>query len=481
MAKKRLPFKITQPSKAMLQANSYNEWLAAATKADQKNGNLAWREQDDSRLVDAVLMREHIARMQQHMAAQEVVELAELLYESLYRHQGDIANPHLYGLAFSGTKRVIDDYLSAAVDALNFITDSKTAALSTDQKRALLSSAKNNLGESALLLSGGASMGFFHLGVAKALLDQDLLPTTICGASMGALIGGGICSRNNSELQALFADLESMYRTGVKFLKPKEILKQRNLLDQQQLAHCAHENLGDLTFAEAQAHSGRQFCVSVSPSRARQKPRVLSAKTSPDTMLSKAVIASCAIPGVFPPVSLTARGSDGQTKPYLAGEEWVDGTFQGDLPMKRLGRLFNINHFIVSQVNPHAIPFLVSRHGQGAFALAADFTLSTLRTQTAQTLKVLQERIASPGIYNVMEHGRLLAEQEYKGDINIHPSLNGWMYRRMLSNPSVDDLKHYIRLGERATWPKIGMIANQAKIQNTVAACLSRLEPAASH
>lgn len=197
-------------------------------------------------------------------------------------------------------------------------------------------------------------------------------------------------------------------------------------------------------------------------------------------MLSKAVIASCAIPGVFPPVSLTARGSDGQTKPYLAGEEWVDGTFQGDLPMKRLGRLFNINHFIVSQVNPHAIPFLVSRHGQGAFALAADFTLSTLRTQTAQTLKVLQERIASPGIYNVMEHGRLLAEQEYKGDINIHPSLNGWMYRRMLSNPSVDDLKHYIRLGERATWPKIGMIANQAKIQNTVAACLSRLEPAAS-
>jgi predicted acylesterase/phospholipase RssA len=32
--------------------------------------------------------------------------------------------------------------------------------------------------------------------------------------------------------------------------------------------------------------------------------------------------------------------------------QWEDGSVQADLPMQRLSELFNINHFIVSQVNP---------------------------------------------------------------------------------------------------------------------------------
>lgn len=323
-------------------------------------------------------------------------------------------------------------------------------------------------------------MGFFHLGVAKALQSQNLLPRTLCGASMGALIGGGICSRNDEELDELFTDLESIYRVGIKALKPMQMIQQRLLLDQTQLEKNANVNIGQYTFAEAAARTGRQFCVSVSPSRSRQKPRVLSAQTSPNILLTSAVIASCAIPGVYPPVSLKARDKNGKTVPYLAGERWVDGTFQGDLPMKRLGRLFNINHFIVSQVNPHAVPFLVSRHGRGPLALAADLTLSTARIQIAQSLKVLQGRVINPTLHNFMEHGRLLAEQEYKGDINIHPQINGWMYRRFLSNPSVDDLKHYIVLGERETWPKIAMIRNQTRTQATLAACVKRLEQQAN-
>lgn len=460
----------------MLNATSYEQWIAAAIELDKESGNLAWREDDSSGLIDSELMRNHIAQLRELIASGDVAKLAQLLYESIYRHQGDIANPHLYDVAFSGTKRVIEDYLDAVEDSLNSIADGDSTELSVASKLKIMRRAQKNLGESALLLSGGASMGFFHMGVAKAMLDQGLLPKTICGASMGALIGGGICSRTDDELRELFSDLNSMYRTGLRFLKPQEMLKQRLLLDQSQLEHCANENIGELTFAEAAARSGRQFCVSVSPSRSRQKPRVLSARTSPQTLVSNGVIASCAIPGVYPPVSLKARDKKGKTVPYLAGEKWVDGTFQGDLPMKRLGRLFNINHFIVSQVNPHAVPFLVSRHGRGPLALAADLTLSSARIQMAQTLKVLQGRVKSPRIHNVMEHGRLLAEQEYKGDINIHPQLDGWMYRRLLANPSVDDLKRYVSLGEKATWPKISMIRNQTRIQATLAACVSRLE-----
>ena len=37
---------------------------------------------------------------------------------------------------------------------------------------------------------------------------------------------------------------------------------------------------------------------------------------------------------------------------------YMDGSVALDLPLERLRELFNVNHFIVSQVNPHVIPFL---------------------------------------------------------------------------------------------------------------------------
>jgi len=42
---------------------------------------------------------------------------------------------------------------------------------------------------------------------------------------------------------------------------------------------------------------------------------------------------------------------------YPEGLKWQDGSLEFDLPMNRLSELFNVNHFIVSQVNPHVIPF----------------------------------------------------------------------------------------------------------------------------
>jgi len=462
-------------SAAMREAESYAQWFAAAQQRDRETGHYDWRETDDSEHLNAALMRRDIADMQQLRQSARMLELAALLRQSIYRHQGDIANPHLYRVAFSGTKQVVDDYLQAVTETLNFLSDSNAPELGAAAKRQLLSDASRNLGQSALLLSGGASMGFFHLGVVKALHGERLLPDTLCGASIGSLMGGGVCSRNDAELDELFANPESIYRFGIQFLKPAELLKQKALLNQQQLLECAQQNVADMTFAEATAHSGRHFSVSVSPGRARQKPQLLSAKTSPDVLIANAILASCAIPGVYPPVSLQSR-ADGEVSDYLPGEKWVDGTFQGDLPMKRLGRLFNINHFIVSQVNPHALPFLVSRQSRGLAGLVADLALSSAQKQTAQTLKVLQSRVANPTLHNVMEHGRLLAEQEYKGDINIHPPLSLWMYRRMLSNPNREDLNRYIRLGEQATWPMISQIRHQTQIQNTVKACLRKLE-----
>lgn len=471
-----MPRQIRRLKNALADASSYAEWREAAHALDAATGADDWRAEDDSPELAADLLRRDIARIDALVRRRDWTALAETLHESIYRHQGDLTAPHLYNVARSGTKQIVEDYLEAVGAALTAYADAADSPSDAESRLRLLTAAQFTLGQPALLLSGGAAMGFFHLGVIKALLDQGLLPEVICGSSIGSMVAAAVCNRSDAELKALFGDLDAVYRLGIRFLPPRRAWRDGGLLDQAQYRRCALENIGDTTFAEARARSGRALCISVSPSRARQKPRVLSDKTAPDVLVSDAVVASSAVPGLFPPVMLQARHPNGQITPYLPDERWVDGTFQGDLPTKRLGRLYNVNHFIVSQVNPHAVPFLASRGGRSLPALAADLMLSSTRVQAVQTLKVLQARVKRDGLHNVLEHARLLAEQDYRGDTNIHPPMNAWMYRKLLSNPSVDDLHHYILLGERATWPQLDLIRNQTRIQRELAGAIERLK-----
>ena len=59
-----------------------------------------------------------------------------------------------------------------------------------------------------------------------------------------------------------------------------------------------------------------------------------------------------------------------------------------------------------------------------------------------------------------------LATQQYGGDIDIHPPFDPWMYRKLMSNPTHDDLQVFIRDGERAAWPHLAMVRDQTRIYN---------------
>ena len=37
---------------------------------------------------------------------------------------------------------------------------------------------------------------------------------------------------------------------------------------------------------------------------------------------------------------------------------WHDGSLENDLPFRQLAEMFNVNHFIVSQTNPHLVPLM---------------------------------------------------------------------------------------------------------------------------
>ena len=116
-------------------------------------------------------------------------------------------------------------------------------------------------------------------------------------------------------------------------------------------------NLGDMTFAEAYKLTGRVFNVSVLSTQ-NEPALLLNYLTSPTCLVWSAACASCALPGLFEPVELMAKRGD-RIEPYHPSAlQYSDGSMEHDLPMQRVSELFNVNNFIVSQVNPHVLPFV---------------------------------------------------------------------------------------------------------------------------
>ena len=69
-------------------------------------------------------------------------------------------------------------------------------------------------GRSALMFSGGGVLGYFHLGVVRALLEHDLLPTVVSGSSAGSIIAAILGSHPEDELHAFFDSDDHFSRLG---------------------------------------------------------------------------------------------------------------------------------------------------------------------------------------------------------------------------------------------------------------------------
>jgi hypothetical protein len=50
------------------------------------------------------------------------------------------------------------------------------------------------------------------------------------------------------------------------------------------------------------------------------------------------------------------------------------------------------------------------------------------------------------------------------------------MYRKMISNPTMEDLETFILEGQRATWPDLARIEAHTRVERTIAECLLRLK-----
>lgn len=99
-------------------------------------------------------------------------------------------------------------------------------------------------------------------------------------------------------------------------------------------------------------------CELSSISTAGDSGQLLNYLTAPHVLVWSAVLASCAIPGVYAPVELMMRDRYGDITPYHPhAAQWCDGTLAFDLPLQRLSELFNVRS-VATCVPVHLVTLL---------------------------------------------------------------------------------------------------------------------------
>ncbi len=467
----------TVDTHALDAAGSYAEWARAAMAHDEASGMARWRDTEQSRIYDYAAIRARLEQLRRYRNAHDDHGLFYALEEGIHGNMGGMGKPELYARSRFGTKRLITDYIQAICDSLEHLAACEQSGIGIAEKADLFERASTCFGRSALLLSGGGVFGNFHAGVVKALVDQQLLPSIISGSSAGSLMAAIVGTHTSEQLDTIFtpANLQiETHREQVSLARRSRHLFPR--FDRDEVVRHIDRLIPDLTFAEALDVSGIRLNISVSASELNQNSRLLNAITSPNVYVRSAVMASCSVPGVFPPSMLMAKNRQGQPQAYLPGRRWFDGSLSDDIPAQRLGRLYGVNHYIVSQVNPFAL--IKSQPEHIRFAPANELLQfchrsALLAARSWQNIANRYGRRWPDATFAVNSLVSVFA-QEYRGDINILPPVGMVKPWRGMQRPSEQQLLAIIDAGERATWPRIEMIRNCTQIGRTLDALLAR-------
>lgn len=504
--------------RAMRAATTYDEWVSQAERLDGLEGHEAWRKDPNSKLYDKRLLQRRIEELEALMADGNVFDLMFRMRGGLARNQYGLLHEGLFSRAHAGTKQLVEGYVSTICKALHFIAAEDTADLDIplEAKLAFFNETRHAYGRSALLLSGGAAMGFYHVGVVKALLSQGLLPRVISGASAGSIVTAMVGVRTNEELLPLFRGenvsmnfflphrLSPRNPRGASAIAPRELRggagrpasmtlllppalrwlgdviltllwHNESLLkmDTEHFRSVLRANIGLYTFQEAFDRTGRIINITVSPKSRTDPPRLLNYLTAPHVLVFSAAVASSSVPGVFEPSPLYVKESDGVIRPESSDDaKFADGSMEADLPMAQLAELFNVNHFVVSQVNPHATVLStlglndsIWRHpALGALSGVVRFLKDQLRTWYQHVAELVGRQTSSTQW--VLRQGLTqLVTQEYEGrdnDITIWPwkGHEGLVssFVRMLENPTPASFRSMVNGAEANTWPIIAKV-----------------------
>jgi len=487
--------------------DNYQDWIHAAERLDTHLENDKWKAQDEGSYYDWKTIRRIVRQLKKQRlqaeeeeknverrgreGAQRAIDDLQATVESCVKHNfAGSENPRLYSETYYGTKNLLQTYVDETTAALKFLFASDQ--LTHAEKRQLSKHLSANQGRTALCLSGGATFAYYHFGIAKALLDADLLPNIITGTSGGALVAALLATRTDDELKHLLVPalasrinacheplrvwLPRWWRTGARF----------DSVDWAK--RCAWFCHGSLTFLEAYQHTGRVLNVSCVPSDPHSPTILANYLTAPDCVVWSAVLASAAVPGILNPVVLMRKTRSGKLEPYSFGHKWKDGSLRTDIPLKSLNLHFNVNFSIVSQVNPHVSLWFFSSRGtvgrpvthrrgrgwRGGFLGSA--IEQFIKLDLNKWLKVLRhlELLPRPLGHDLSE----VFLQRFSGTITIWPKTRTEDFWNILSDPSMNRLAGMIRGGQLGAWPKLKFVSNRLAVEKVIEAAREATRPA---
>ena len=465
--------------KAIDQASSYEEWKEAALYHDAKTGLNRWKLLDQSRRYDYVSIRVRLDALRALRARHDNRGLLFSLNEGIHGNLGGMGRSTLYDKAKFGTKQLIVDYVDEIVSALEHLASPEVDEISFEEKLDFFRRADHCFGRSAFMMSGSGSLFYFHIGVIRALWQEGLLPNVLSGSSGGSFVGSLLSTHSNGDLEYLLdpdylidkMEEETGHFRRASKLKPK-------LMQIDEIQKIIKSLIPDLTFDEAFKMTGRELNISIAPAETHQKSRLLNAITSPNVYIREAVLASAAVPGVYPPVTLAAKNHLGEKQAYLPSRKWVDGSVSDDMPAKRLARLYGVNHYIVSQTNPHVIPFVADgKKRDDTLSLLKGASVTSARAWINAGASTIEKPLSySPSLTRFTNIALSVINQDYVGDINILPTNRFFNPFKILAYLSIQEIRELIASGEKATWPRIEMIRVQTRISRTLARILTRYD-----
>ncbi|PVI06618.1 patatin-domain-containing protein [Periconia macrospinosa] len=480
------------------QAETYEDWTAAATELDTLEGNDAWKFEDESSEYDHALLKARLQEIEDARISCDVKRMIYLIRTALARDLGGMGDLRLYKHSHIGTKKLIERYNDSVMQLLATLPD--VAAKQGNQCSLKLSvvldellRARQAYGRTALLLSGGGTFGMNHIGVVKCLWEQRLLPRIISGASAGSIVCAVLCTKSDTEIPGVLAEFcygdlavfEKVGEADSLITKATRFLTEGALFDITHLTRVMRNMLGDMTFQESYNRTHRVLNITVSSASMYELPRLLNYVTAPDVMIWSAVCASCSVPFIFSAASLKAKDrATGKEVPWdpTPNDGWIDGSVDNDLPMNRLAEMFNVNHFIVSQVNPHVVPFLAKEEEAvkpeaGQQSAGSSWVQNMANFAKGEALHRL-DMLAEMGVFpNAVTKARSVLSQRYSGDITIFPSISYTNFPKILSNPTTEYMLHCLLTGERATWPKVSRIRNHVAIELSLYDCINKMRP----
>ncbi len=175
--------------------------------------------------------------------------------------------------------------------------------------------------KTGLVLSGGGTRGFAHLGVISALYEKGIKPDVISGTSAGAIVGAFIAANKSpEEILEIFSSGTFFKYTNLHF--PVDGLLKLNGLQEVIQNEIPYKNIEDLPVA---------FYIAVS----NLNKGIVEYKNK--GLLDIAVLASSSIPVVFSPVEID-------------GEYFVDGGLLDNIPIEPIKN--DCEQIVTVNINP---------------------------------------------------------------------------------------------------------------------------------